>query len=589
MSSSKTFLDVEIHIKKLTENGYPIELTLNQNEQQFRGGYLPADIVDWQSTASLVADGQQLLAYLLIDPETAAAWHQIKGQSQRRRIRLRIDADAPELHVLPWEALHDEQNSVAASAMTPFSRYLAGKWPVNIPLTTRPLKMLVVIANPTNLADYKLTPIKVSTEEQLLETAFDDLTIGQVERTYLSKPITLTRLEAALNKGYDLLHIICHGAFSTRRNQAVLYLADNANRVKLARDTDLTAMLSRLSFLPRLIFLASCQTANQTPADAFRGLAPQLVKAGIPTVLAMQDLVPVKTAQTFSQTFYRELFSHGQIDLASNQARSAVLTAGLPGSAIPVLFSRLPKNQLLTIPTGDSLPIITRKPFEPETIYIPAGSFLMGSDRKQVELPAYRIGRYPVTNVEFAAFIAATGDVITSLRWPGQKPAPEQNMLPVTGINWYLAVKYCQWLSEQTGRAYSLPSETQWEKAAAGTKGLSYPWGETWQENRANPNPNQITAVNLYDAQNEYGCYDLVGNLREWTTSLWGTNPREPEPEYDGRNDLTVNSQVRRIYRGGATNTPNTMTCQIRQAAMPKTNFRLNQHGLRVVMQINTV
>jgi hypothetical protein len=97
----------------------------------------------------------------------------------------------------------------------------------------------------------------------------------------------------------------------------------------------------------RLVFLASCQTATRSPADAFRGLAPQIVAAGVPAVVAMQDLVPIDTARQFSTTFYKELMDHGTVDLASNEARSAVLTAGLPGAAIPVLFSRLRSSQLL--------------------------------------------------------------------------------------------------------------------------------------------------------------------------------------------------------------------------------------------------
>ncbi|MCB0086965.1 MAG: CHAT domain-containing protein, partial [Caldilineaceae bacterium] len=97
----------------------------------------------------------------------------------------------------------------------------------------------------------------------------------------------------------------------------------------------------------RLVFLASCQTAARSPADAFRGLAPRLVQAGVPAVLAMQDLVPVDTARAFATTFYRQLLQHGQVDLATNEARSHLLTVNLSGASIPALFMRLRDGALL--------------------------------------------------------------------------------------------------------------------------------------------------------------------------------------------------------------------------------------------------
>jgi len=108
-------------------------------------------------------------------------------------------------------------------------------------------------------------------------------------------------------------------------------------------------MIQRLSQKPAFIFLAACQSATRSSADAYRGLAPQLVMAGVSAVLAMQDVVTVATLLEFVRTFYRQLFRHGQIDLASNEARSILLTTKLPGSSIPVLFSRLPNNQLLAM------------------------------------------------------------------------------------------------------------------------------------------------------------------------------------------------------------------------------------------------
>ncbi len=96
----------------------------------------------------------------------------------------------------------------------------------------------------------------------------------------------------------------------------------------------------------RLVFLVSCESATRATADAFRGLAPALVDAGVPAVVAMQERVTVSAARAFSQTFYARLLEHGQVDLAGNQARAALLTAGSHDAATPVVFSRLRSGKL---------------------------------------------------------------------------------------------------------------------------------------------------------------------------------------------------------------------------------------------------
>jgi formylglycine-generating enzyme required for sulfatase activity len=154
-------------------------------------------------------------------------------------------------------------------------------------------------------------------------------------------------------------------------------------------------------------------------------------------------------------------------------------------------------------------------------------------------------------------------------------------------------MQYCTWLSEKTGRIYSLPDEAQWEKAARGPSGFIYPWGNEWQEGKCNSNPNQVTGVDAFPPQGPYGCYDLLGNVREWTLSLWGERRSEPDPEFlypwaqDGRNDPRANSLVRRIFRGGATEHLDEMTCTARNAYAPdKPGSPGKRHGFRVVMRI---
>ncbi len=357
------YADLEIRILEKQEEGYPVEMTLN-SEQQFPRGYLDPGFLPWVPSSGSAEDGERLFNWLVADAALRAAWAEVRGQRPQRRIRLRIDATAPELHAIPWELLRDAADGAAAQDLaatnaTPFSRYLASRSQPGGPVLQRPIKVLVAIANPENLQEkYGLAKLDVDKEWQSLQEA----TAGQddIELTLLEQPCTLPALEKALKEGYHVLHFIGHGAFREKGGQgtAVLYLADEDNQATLAQDEDIASMFGRqladsnllVDERLRLVFLASCQTATRSPADAFRGLAPRLIASGVPAVVAMQDLVPIDTARQFASTFYQQLLVHGQVDLAGNEARSALLTAKLSGAAIPVLFSRLRSNQLLGKP-----------------------------------------------------------------------------------------------------------------------------------------------------------------------------------------------------------------------------------------------
>ncbi len=343
MTNTRPYADLEIRILERQEAGYPVEITLNA-DWQYPRGFLNAELP--------IGDSDTLFAWLFTDATLREAWEHARGQHPQRRIRLRIDAAAPELHALPWESLRDPATGLdlAATDATPFFRYLAGTWHPGAPLLTRPLKLLVAIAAPDNLKDYKLT----SLDEEVEYVALDEALAGlDVELTRLPAPCTLAALEAELRRGYHALHIIAHGVYRKEKG-AVLFLADDDNQVARVREDVFAAMLKRQladsdpddAERLRLVFLASCQTATRDSADAFRGLAPRLVDAGVPAIVAMQDSISIPAAREFSCTFYRQLLQHGLVDLAGNQARAALMTAGSTEAATPVVFSRLRSGKL---------------------------------------------------------------------------------------------------------------------------------------------------------------------------------------------------------------------------------------------------
>jgi formylglycine-generating enzyme required for sulfatase activity len=217
--------------------------------------------------------------------------------------------------------------------------------------------------------------------------------------------------------------------------------------------------------------------------------------------------------------------------------------------------------------------LMPRQPFEPEMILIPAGEFLMGSNPQQDEaawddeqpqhrlyLPDYYLAKIPVTNGQYRAFVLGTGREAPE-GWANRAPPRGVEDHPVVNVSWYDARDYCQWLSEVTERRYSLPSEAEWEKAARGTDGRIYPWGNQWDTTRCNStesNLGKTTSVHTYpQGASPYGLLDMAGNVWEWTRSLWTTNAGRSEYRYpyrptDGRENLDAGREVLRVWRGGA-------------------------------------
>jgi tetratricopeptide (TPR) repeat protein len=152
-----------------------------------------------------------------------------------------------------------------------------------------------------------------------------------------------------------------------------------------------------------------------------------------------------------------------------------------------------------------------------EMVRVPAGPFLYGDEKEERELPEFWIDRAPVTNVEYARFVTETGYDPPS-HWDGRRPTPGISHHPVVNVSWYDARAYADWAGKR------LPTEEEWEKAARGTRGQEYPWGNekpTPQLCNFDKNEGGTTPVARYSPQGDspYGCVDMAGNVWEWTAS----------------------------------------------------------------------
>ena len=236
----------------------------------------------------------------------------------------------------------------------------------------------------------------------------------------------------------------------------------------------------------------------------------------------------------------------------------------------------------------------------PVTVLIPQGKFIMGSERREgqpgydelsrwedeatpqgtrfeLELPDYLIGKYPVTVAQFRRFIEDRGYERQAYWTPeGWARREQENWTaprlwddpmwtvdnhPVVGVSWYEAVAYCNWLTATNpGRRFRLPDEAMWEKAARGTDGRRWPWGNEWDATKLNAEGTigRTSAVGIFPAGsrqvNDKGerIYDCAGNVWEWCSGPgYGSGANYPFTLRPYQEDLHVEIDTRAL-RGGS-------------------------------------
>jgi len=155
---------------------------------------------------------------------------------------------------------------------------------------------------------------------------------------------------------------------------------------------------------------------------------------------------------------------------------------------------------------------------EMEMIPIPEGTFTIGTEG-EVYLDTFEIAKYPLTNVQYKAFLDDTRHPEPSDWNKGTFPAGKANHLVVC-ISWEDAQAYAEWLSQKTGKHYRLPIEAEWEKAARGTDAREYPWGGKFDPAKCNTHeggPGGTTPVGIYpEGASFYKVMDMAGNVWEW-------------------------------------------------------------------------
>jgi len=191
----------------------------------------------------------------------------------------------------------------------------------------------------------------------------------------------------------------------------------------------------------------------------------------------------------------------------------------------------------------------------PFTVFVPGGRFVMGSEDgrpderppHEAEVRPLRLGRTPVTNMEYAWFLAA-GRAPDPPWWkdpwfwdPGQ---------PVVGVTWFEAMAYCHWLSETLGGRWRLPTEAEWEHAVrGGLEGAATPWGREVPRDEVPEPPLSAPWPVGRGTANGYGLLDAGTVVREWCYDWYAPDAYRTTRRYDPRGP---ESGERRVGRGGS-------------------------------------
>lgn len=196
----------------------------------------------------------------------------------------------------------------------------------------------------------------------------------------------------------------------------------------------------------------------------------------------------------------------------------------------------------------------------PDMVFIPAGEFTMGENthydwtfllafniydgpEHTVYLDDYYIDKNEVTNEQYRKFVEETGRRMPRCWNDVRFNQPDQ---PVNGVTWEDAVAYATWAGKR------LPTEAEWEKAARGTDGRLWPWGNTFDKEKCNAWESGIrrtTPLGSYeDGKSPYGCYNMAGNVWEWCADYYDQNYYYVSPE---KNPKGPDSGQQKVIRGG--------------------------------------
>lgn len=439
--AARTYLNFDLLIDPL-QTGYRVRVLnspVGQALEQVSLAFSATELIELQTGSTLSPRNVRSLGKRLfesifqgeIENCLARSLDRARDENAGLRIRLRLN-DVPELAGLPWEYLYHQskQRFLALSEETPVVRYLDLPEADPALAITLPLRILVMIADPSDISPR----LDSMAEWQRLLDALKVLSDAGLVILERLPSNTLEALQIRLQQSqYHIFHFIGHGFFDTLSNQSNLLVEDHNGKAQNVSADALVTILRDHRAL-RLVFLNACEGGRNSQKDIFTGMAQSLVQQGVPAVIAMQFAVTDNAAANLAPSFYRALANGYPVDAALTEARKALYVQNDTLEwATPVLFTRAPDGQLFTITGGraELVQSVDLSPFKGLHYFDVADAELFyGRETLIAELVAQLTaipGELSADHSRFLAVIGASGSGKSSLVRAGLIPAIQRH------------------------------------------------------------------------------------------------------------------------------------------------------------------
>lgn len=322
--------------------------------------------------------GKALSKALFDDEAVRKFYNTAIGASASSALRIRIycSANALELHNLKWELLGDPDTGelFSVNEKTPFSRFVStGDWKTVHLTPQRQLKALIAVANPKDIGEKDLKPIDVrlqlatvwmslagGAKPSKLDPDIADVPLPELAAKLREKygfgsmseivtlgdrePASLDNILTELSRGVDILYLVCHG---TNEVKPDLFLQDDKSNTAQTDGLSIANKFRAMKSPPRLVVLASCESAGAGGKSAETAIAPLLADAGVPAIIAMQGKVSMTTVARMMPEFFRNLVTVTEGNIAQSMAAArGKAIAKCPDAWMPALFLRLKAGSL---------------------------------------------------------------------------------------------------------------------------------------------------------------------------------------------------------------------------------------------------
>jgi hypothetical protein len=363
----REYLDFEIRIGTLASEGYPISVRGPGGDA--RGTLaLPTQLPAYQRAVGQLAalDTHEVdliqLGRLLFDALFTTRIKEVYTRSQGKlrddqglRLVFEIDTAEAAVAAMPWEFLADPDQGPLAMLDAPMVRYIPLQTSIPTLAVPLPLKVLLTGAELSS-------PGQVAQELHEVQQALDAL--GEQVSITVESHLTRTILQRRLREGYHVWHFVGHGALGLDEQTGFLQFEDAAGVAEPVSALELSILLKRCGV--RLVVLNICQSAT-LQLDPLHSIAPALVRADVPAVVALQLSLSDAGARAFAGEFYRTLAEGYPIDACVTEGRKSVMSKlglGRPDWGIPVVYTRAADGRLFappaptaTVPSGERRPI----------------------------------------------------------------------------------------------------------------------------------------------------------------------------------------------------------------------------------------